>query len=72
MTFNDKISKVQFTTLYDFTTECEACNDDLKPGAPAHAWGRGARLPLRACLCICIFLHRGRLGLLTPFQKNNA
>ena len=24
------------------------------------SWGRGARLPLRVHLCICMFLHRGK------------
>ena len=30
------------------------------PGTPVHTYGREAKLPLRAHLFICMFLHRGR------------
>ena len=38
----------------------------LKSGMPARTQGRGARLPLKAHLCIGMFLYRGKFWPLDP------
>ena len=48
-------AKVEYTETNDFLGMLPP---DLR--TPARTWGRGAKLPLRAHLCICMFLRRGR------------